>query len=544
MTPSNREILERLYEGNLEDPRVVRAIYDMGRNMNDRNIIRQARDMAYRMAYASIPGGLPLVHDILFGMAPWDFDAYLQALEWKRKPEDRFYIPRRNQLLPIIQGIQDLSDDKLDELFTSQPPRTGKTTLMMFYMTWMMGRNPELSNLYCSYSDTLTLAFYTGVLEIINDPDTYCWHEVFPHAQIVRTKANEELIDINRKKRYPSLTCRSLYGTLNGACDATGLLISDDLLSGIEEALNPDRLKTVWGKVDNNMLTRAKLDQGCKILWCGTRWSVYDPIGIRISTLSEANAKHVRYRVINVPALNEHDESNFDYMYGVGFSTETYLQRRSSFEHNDDLASWMAQYMGEPIEREGTVFSPGNLMYYNGILPDEDPVRIFMAVDPAWGGGDYVAAPVIYKYGDLLYFHDVVYSNADKTVTQPELASAIRRHNVQAVQVEANKMTADYADGVGKHLDGYKVNLMVRPASTTAGAKEQRIFDKAPDIRSRIVFREAGKRSKEYEMFMQNVFSFKLLGKNKHDDAPDSLAMVIMMDEETGYRPRIGNRLF
>ena len=542
----NQMILEELYNGNLEDPRVVRAIFDMGRNMQDHNIVRQAQSMAYRLAYNSTPGGLPLVHDILFHMAQWDFDAYLQALEWRRKPEERFYLPRRKQLTPIVQGIQMLSDNQLDELFISQPPRTGKSTLMLFYMAWMMGRNSELSNLYCSYSDTLTTAFYNGVLEVIQDENTYCWHEIFPTAKVVRTKADDELIDINRKKRYPSLTCRSLYGTLNGACDATGLLISDDLLSGIEEALSKDRLATVWGKVDNNMLTRAKLDQGCKILWCGTRWSINDPIGIRLATLSDNSGKFAnrRFKVINIPALNENDESNFDYLYGVGFSTDTYHQRRASFEHNDDIASWLAQYMGEPIEREGTVFSPGSLRYYNGILPDEEPTRIFMAVDPAWGGGDFVAAPVLYKYGDLLYFHDVVYSNEDKSVTQPALAAAIRRNNVQACQVEASKMTADFAEGIEKYLSGYRLNMMTRPASSSAGSKEQRIFDKAPDIRDRIVFREPGHRSRAYELFMQNVFSFKLLGKNKHDDAPDSLAMAITMDDETGFRSHVGKKLF
>jgi hypothetical protein len=541
--PSNLEILEALYSKDLSDPKVIRAIFDMGRNMSDRNVITQARDMAYRSALASVPGGLPLVRDILFSMAQWDFDAYLQAMEWSRKPEDRFYLPRRKQLAPIVNGIQDLSDDLLDELFISMPPRVGKSTLMIFYMTWMLGKHPEKSNLYCSYSDTLTQAFYNGVLEIINDPNTYSWGRIFPMAQVVRTKSDDEIVDINRRKHYPSLTCRSLYGTLNGACDATGLLISDDLLSGIEEALSKDRLTTVWGKVDNNMLTRAKLDQGCKLLWCGTRWSIRDPIGIRITTLTDTKVKQRRFRVVNVPALNEKDESNFDYAYGVGFSTETYHQRRASFEHNDDIASWQAQYMGEPIEREGAVFSPGSLRYYNGVLPDEDPVRIFMAVDPAWGGGDYVAAPVIYKYGDMLYVHDVVYSNDDKTVTQPMLAGAIARYAVQACQVEASKMTADYAEGIEKYL-ARPCNLITRPASTSAGSKEQRIFDKAPDIRQRMVFRESGCRSKEYELFMQNVFSFKIIGKNKHDDAPDSLAMAITMDEETGYRSHIGTRLF
>ena len=548
METDNRKLLERLLSGNLDDPRTVRAIFDMGYHLKDRNVMRQARDLAYSLAYRSISGGFPLVEQILFKIATWDFDAYLQALEWKRKPEERFYLPRRAQLQPIVMGIQDLSDDNLDELFISMPPRVGKSTIMLFYMAWMMGRNPELSNLYCSYSDTLTDAFFTGIQEVINDPNTYSWHEIFPHAQIVKIDNQKETMDVNRKKRFHSLTCRSLYGTLNGACDATGLLISDDLLSGIEEALNRDRLETVWGKVDNNMLSRAKLDQGCKLLWCGTRWSIQDPIGKRIDTLTESEKfRNHRFRVVNVPALNENDESNFDYLYGVGFSTETYHQRRASFERNDDMASWLAQYQGEPIEREGTLFTAGNLRYYNGILPDEPPVRIFMAVDPAFGGADRSAGPVCFKYenGDI-YIPDVLYTDGDKTVSHPAIVALIKRYNVAALQIEASKTIESYVDEVEARLkeEGIRINLTSKPASSNT-SKVDRIFDKAPDIRERMVFLEQGRRNKTYSLFMQNVFSFKVMSKAKqHDDAPDSLAQAIEMDNLVSFRPKVFSRLW
>ena len=198
---------------------------------------------------------------------------------------------------------------------------THNTTLLMFFITWVMGRDSERSNLYSAYSDTITSAFYNGILEILNDPTTYLWRDVFPSAKIASTNSKNETININRNKRYASLTCRSLYGTLNGSTDADGMLISDDLLSGIEEALNKDRLVTVWGKVDNNLLSRAK--GSAKILWCGTRWSLTDPIGLRIDTISNnSNFASRRFKIINMPALDENDESNFDYAYGVGFTTE------------------------------------------------------------------------------------------------------------------------------------------------------------------------------------------------------------------------------
>ena len=473
------------------------------------------------------------------------FEDFLIALEWGRKPSERFYEPRRSRLKAITDGLQDLADDKLDELFISQPPRTGKTTMAMFYMLWLIGRDSEKSNLYCSYSDIITSAFYGGVLEILQDNVTYRYGDIFPEAKLMGTNAKEETLDLNRRKRYHSLTARSLYGTLNGATDCNGLLMADDLIGSIEEALNPDRLVAAWSKVDNNMIPRAK--EGAKLLWVGTRWSMYDPTGIRYDLLSNDDKyKSRRFKIINVPALDENDESNFDYEYGVGFSSEYYQQRRSSFERNNDMASWLAQYQGEPIERQGTVFDPSDMRYFNGVLPEEKPDRKFMAVDPAWGGGDYVAAPICYQYGDEIYVVDVVYSNEDKTITQKLIGLAAVRNNVDSIKIEANKTTMDYRIGVEKYLDDhYKHCTLTFKSAPTDKAKEQRIFDKAPDIREHFIFLEEGKRSKEYSLFMQNVYSFKITGRNKHDDAPDSLCMACdIAFYQSLSKPQVFKRFF
>ena len=544
-TLTNEQIVSRLLKSDLSNLRNVKALFDMARNMDDLSLCLKARQYAQRLASGGDIEAYEVVKETYLWAAPKDFDSYLIYLEWNRKPEERFYLPRRKCILPFVRDLQDLVDDRLDELFLSCPPRIGKTSLLMFFVTWIIGRDSERSNLYSAYSDTITSAFYSGVLEVLNDPNTYLWHDIFPKAKVVATNSKNETINIDRNKRYASLTCRSLYGTLNGSCDADGLLISDDLLSGIEEALNKDRMITAWGKVDNNLLSRAK--GSAKILWCGTRWSMTDPIGLRIDTVTN-NEKFAnrRVKIINIPALDENDESNFDYMYGVGFSTDAYHQRRASFERNNDMASWLAQYMGEPIERDGAVFSPDDFRYFNGVLPDGDPDRVFTAVDPAWGGGDFVAAPIVCKYGNDLYVTDVVYDNSDKRVTQRMVADKVIEHNVAAVQVEATKTTEEYANGIESILSEYgrKVNLTTKTATQTKGGKQQRIFDKAPDIRERMIFLENGKRSKAYQLFMQNVFSFKMVGKNKNDDAPDSLCMAIEMDQATSVRPLIMQRLW
>ena len=454
------------------------------------------------------------------------FDDFMIYIEWNRPLKEKYWLPRRNKLLPICNALQKLEDGELDELFLSQPPRTGKTTLIMFFLTWIMLRNSERSNLYCSYTDSVVKVLYNGILEVLNDTTTYLWKDVFPECSVASTDAKDLLINIDRRKRYASFTGRSLYGTLNGACDCNGYAIGDDLISGIEEAMNKDRLNNAWSKVDNNFLPRAK--QNAKLLWIGTRWSLTDPIARRYDVLqNDPKFANRRFKVVNIPALNEKDESNFDYACGVGFDTEFYQQRRASFERNNDVASWLAQFMGEPIERDGAVFSPDDLRYFNGDLPENDPDSIFMAIDPSWGGGDFVASPIIYQYGNDLFVKDVVYTNLEKNYSQLEVINKAIKHKVTRIYCEGNKMTGSYGQDIINLLKerNYRCNVQISTKHFTGTGKEQRIFDKAPDIRENMVFLD--KRDKEYELFMQNVFSFSIMGKNKHDDAPDSLAMAV-----------------
>lgn len=509
----------------------LKDCFDLCLATNDHIVNRDIR----RLANESIRNGggteaLELYHKTLIYDGPVDFDCFMRATEFYRTLESQFWIPRRKILMPVCKALQDMEDGNLDELIISQPPRTGKTGLVQFFTAWIMLRDSERSNLYCTYSDPVAKTFYEALIEILTDPATYMWKDVFPSAKVAHTDAKDSRIDIDRRKHYSSFTGRSLYGSLNGTCDADGYQIMDDPHSGIEEALNKNRLDTAWKHVENNFMTRKSADY-IRRIWIGTRWSLYDVISRRLDSLqNDPEFANVRWKEIRIPALNEKDESNFDYDYGKGSSTKSYRQVRSSYERNNDLASWLAQFQQLPIERNGAIFNPEDMQFYNGVLPEAIPDRIFMGVDPAWGGGDFVAAPVIFQYGDMLYVQDVVYTDGDKRTSQPAIIHAVKKYGVQAMTVEATKMTEGYATDIDKALrsENIRVNIMMRPAPTNLG-KEQRIYDKAADIREHMVFLKDGCRSKEYVQFMQNVYSFTISGVNKHDDAPDSLCISINM---------------
>lgn len=454
---------------------------------------------------------------VVFLAAPHSFHCYLLALEWLRSPERKFYPPRRAVLKPLVDDLQDLADGKLDFLGISLPPRVGKSTLCIFYMTWMMGRKPDVANVMSGHSDKLTDGFYRELLSIITDATQYTWGEIFPNVSIVDNSAKNETIDLGRKKRFPTMTCRSISGTLTGAVEigSGGVLYCDDLIEDLEESLNPLRLQAKYDAYLNQLKDRKKL--GAVELMVGTRWNVFDPLG-RVQQQYDGNERY-RFRVI--PALNEDGESNFNYQYGLGFDTAYYRDMKESI----DDATWNAKYQGNPYIREGLLFPEDELLTYNGVLPDGEPEKVAVC-DVAWGGGDSLSMPIVYKYGENVYVHDVVFNRGDKTVTYPVVIGRIKQHLPHKARFEANNGGHEYADNVDKELrkDGVHINVFSRKAPNNQ-SKLARIIQFAPDIK-KFYFLGDKYRSKEYREFMQEVTTFVQTGKNIHDDACDSLAMV------------------
>lgn len=476
-------------------------------------------------------------YDLLWLEAKERFESFMLYLEKRRPVEERFYQPRIIPLRRVANGIQDLVDDKLDELFVNCPSRVGKTQIVKLGFVWYGSKFPEKSNLYTAYSDKITGGFYGGILEIMTDP-TYTYADIFPEnvEKKLITDGKDTTIDLIRKKTYPTFTMRSIYGTLNGACDCSGMGVSDDLFSGIEEALSLDRQITVWGKFDNNFMKRLK--RKAKLINMGTRWAPLDVQGRRRNLLeNKPEYKNRRWNAIVIPALNENEESNFDYPYNLGYSTEDYLMIRSSFEENDDMASWYAQDQQEPIDRHGALFTTDNMKYFNPTqdLPDRVPDRIFAAVDPAYGGGDFVAMPICYQFSTDYFVVDVVYNNGDKEITVPEVTQRIAFHlekfapKTAEVHFEETKTTMEYRTLCQKEWE--KLNAPVNATHDAAPnniSKADRIKNHAPDIR-KLYFIDRDHRTKEYNQYFQNILTFKTEGKNKHDDGIDATAQLCDM---------------
>lgn len=453
----------------------------------------------------------------LLAAAPDDFDCYLQYVEWAREPEKRFYMPRRRVLKQVVDALQELADDRLDLLSISLPPGSGKTTLAIFYLTWLAGRIPDKPILTGSHSNAFVRGVYDECLRIFDVHGEYLWHDVFPGVSVSSTNAKDCRIDLGERKRFETLEFTSI-GTGNaGLYRAATLLYCDDLVSGIEVALSKERLDKLWETYTTDLRQR-KIGDKCKELHIATRWSVHDVIG----RLENEYGGNPRARFIVVPAMDENDESNFDYMYGVGFSTAFYREQRDVM----DPANWKALYMNQPIEREGLLYDADELRRFFE-LPDREPDAVIGVCDTKDKGTDYAVLPAAYVYGNDYYIADCICDNGLPDTVDVRLADILVRHKVKQCRFESNSAGGRIAQKIQEDVKKRGGVTHITTKYTTAN-KETKIIVNSAFVKEHFLFLDEScyKRNTDYGRMMDMLCSYTMSGKNRHDDVPDAMAML------------------
>lgn len=454
---------------------------------------------------------------ILLAAAHHDFESYLLYVEWGRDPEKKFYPPRRDILKQVVDSLQRLADDELDLLAISLPPGCGKTTLAIFYLTWLAGRVPDKPMLTGSHSNSFVRGVYDECLRIFEPNGEYLWHDVFPITNVVNTNAKDCRIDLGKRKRFETLEFTSI-GTGNaGLYRAATLLYCDDLVSGIEVALSKERLDKLWETYTTDLRQR-KIGNVCKELHIATRWSCHDVIG----RLEQEYEGSDRAEFITIPALNADDESNFDYAYGVGFSTKFFHEQRDIM----DKANWEALYMNNPIEREGLVYHSDELRRYFE-LPSDAPDAIIGVCDTKDKGKDYAVLPVAYVYGQDYYIDDCVCDNGLPNTVDVRLVDILVRNKVKMARFESNSAGGRVAEKVQKDVKARGGITQITTKFTSVN-KETKIIVNSAWVKEHCLFKDESlyQRNSEYGRFMKMLCSYTMAGKNKNDDVPDAMAML------------------
>ena len=455
--------------------------------------------------------------------APHFFDSYCIYTEKDRAPEKQFYMPRRKQLLPSAEGLQKLEEGKLHTLAISLAPGVGKTTLAEFFLSWTSGRNPFLGNLVGSHNNSFLEGVYGEMLRIFDPQGEYRWGDVFPGLGVINTNAKNLMIGIGYNKsddmRFKTLQMGGSLGSqLSGRVRASNILYLDDPVDGIETAMSRERLDKLWQTVYTDFFQRA-IGNRVKRLIIGTRWSLADPIG----RLEEYYSGDPGAMFIREPVLDENDESRFDYPYGLGYTTEALHKQRDMM----DEPSWLALYQQQPIEREGQLYAPEELRRYFD-LPEKDPDAILAICDTKEQGADYCVCPVFYQYGSDFYMDAIICDNGKVEVVQERIAKILVDRKVKQCRIESNRGGTIFAQNVEKRVKelGGMTSIQTRWTQTN---KETRIQTNSALVKEHVLFKDESlyAKDREYRDAMTQLTTYSMMGKNKNDDVPDTLAMFV-----------------
>lgn len=453
--------------------------------------------------------------------APHDFDSFMTYIELDRKPEKRFYAPRKHYLRPMVQGFQDVLDGKLRLLTISMPKRAGKSQTGINFVNMLSGKFPDRSTLMEGTGDDLVKSFYNGCLEYLTVPNEYLFYDVFPDARLVQTNADSKTINLKSKSRFPTIMCRSIDARQVGLSEATNVLYLDDCVEGREEAKNRQRLDDKWEVISGDIMGRAI--EGTPMVFTGTRYSLYDPIG-RVQ--EHAQREGWAWRAIEIPALDlVTDESNYEYeREGKKVFTTAYFREQRELLSAEQFES---EFQQQPFEAKGLLFNKDELNYFFELPKDRDPDTIIAVGDTAESGSDSTSMPVAMIYGNAVYIVDVVFDDSPAEVTKPECAKCLIENKVASAVFESNNAGQYYARDVDQIIRerGYSVGIRTK---RTISNKQTRIEFASDNIKKNFYFKHPStyKRGSQYWNFMKEVTTYTRSGKVPHDDAPDSLSLL------------------
>lgn len=478
----------------------------------------------------------------------YNFESFMYYMERKRNWSKRFYYPRRKTLNVVVKDLEDLENRKIKFYGLSMPSRVGKSTICIFFLAWVAMRRPNSHSAMGGHSGILAKGFYKELMNLFSteeyafDELFFFWNPEYANKSLVTDKSADEFtITLGDPDRFATVTCRGIDGTWTGAVDVSkdGYLYVDDLVRDREHSLSPTRMENTYQEYLNKMVDRK--NDGARELMVGTLWNVLDPL----ERLRKSYDGNPEYRFRRIPALDENDESNFDYEIN-GFSTAYYRDMREKL----DKAEWEAKFMQRPFVREGLLFPTDELRYFNGILPDGDFRRIGV-VDVAWGGGDSLSMPIGAEYdnGDV-YIYDWVFNKGAKEVTLPLVVGRIIGNGIRQTRFEGNTGGELYCQYVDERLQDqkYKCSCTSRKAPNKV-EKLSKIIAYSGDIKRKFIFLESKKvtqdqlqkdaelgvvryrRNDEYQAAMDELTMFVSIGENKHDDAADGLTQLEMFIE-------------
>ncbi|MDN6397685.1 MAG: phage terminase large subunit [Alkalibacterium sp.] len=426
-----------------------------------------------------------------------------------------FYKQEREYLIELADNFQEFYEtDDHDVLIVNVPPRHGKSLSATHFAQWVFGINPSEKIMTGSYNETLSTVFSkqvrNGIQEEKAQLDQIVYNDIFPDTKIKQGDGAMNLWSLEGE--YNNYLATSPTGTATGF--GASLLIIDDLIKNAEEAFNANTLDKHWQWFTNTMLSR--LEANGKIIIIMTRWHSDDLAGRALKELPE---KGFRVKHVSMKALQKDGTMLCDDI----LNKKQYLQRSSTM--GAEIVE--ANYNQEPMDVKGRLYT--SFKTYDSILRDKtgEPLfeRIASYTDTADTGKDFLCSVVYGVYDQEAYILDAYYTKAPMEETEPAVVKMFHVNNVDVADIESNNGGRGFARTIERLLkQDYKSNKTKIEWFHQSKNKEARILSNSTWVMDHIYF-PTNWRIK-WPKFHEDVTTYSKEGKNKHDDAPDTLTGI------------------
>ena len=355
-----------------------------------------------------------------------------------------------------------------------------------------------------SYNETLSSTFAKQVRDMIATEQTQgvtVYRDIFPDTKIKYGEAsmNKWALEGSQVANY---LATSPTGTATGF--GADLIVIDDLIKNSEEAYNSNVLEKHIDWFTNTMLSRT--EKGFKLIIIMTRWASNDLAGFILSNYDDV--VHINYKAIN-------DD-------GTSLDEETLSLEDFEFKTKNMAKEIVyANYQQEPIDIKGRLYSEFKT-YVD--LPKEKIVKISAYCDTADTGDDFLCNIIYADCKDSAYILDVIYTKEAMEITEPMVAEAYKKFNVNVADIESNNGGRAFArniERITRDKGNYKTVVKWFHQS---GNKIARILSNSAWVNANIYMPIDWKN--RWPEFAKDIISYQKEGKNKHDDGPDALTGV------------------
>ena len=424
-----------------------------------------------------------------------------------------FYNDKKEYLKDLCNQLQNFIDSNKKILVINMPPRFGKSYTATLFVQWLLGRNNKLKIMTGSYNETLSSTFAKQVRDMIATEQTQgvtVYRDIFPDTKIKYGEAsmNKWALEGSQVANY---LATSPTGTATGF--GADLIVIDDLIKNSEEAYNSNVLEKHIDWFTNTMLSRT--EKGFKLIIIMTRWASNDLAGFILSNYDDV--VHINYKAINDDGtpLDEGTLSLEDFEFKTKNMAKEIVY---------------ANYQQEPIDIKGRLYNEFKT-YID--LPKEKIVKISAYCDTADTGDDFLCNIIYADCKDSAYIIDIIYTKEAMEITEPLVAEAYKKFNVNVADIESNNGGRAFArniERITRDKGNYKTVIKWFHQS---GNKIARILSNSAWVNANIYMPIDWKN--KWSEFAKDIISYQKEGKNKHDDGPDALTGVAEKMANEGY---------